>query len=59
MHEPPIPGPDEKPHKAHFAELARRLLRELLEYDAVLARMLWQRGLDLDEVTGRIAVTVH
>ena len=59
MHEPPILGPDEMPNKAHFAQLARRLLCELLEYDAVLARMLWQRGLDLDEVTGGITVTAH
>ena len=56
MHEPPILGPHEKPSKAHFAQLARQLLRELLEYDAVLARMLWQRGLDLDGLTEPSAV---
>jgi hypothetical protein len=51
MHEPPILRPHEEPSEAHFSDLARRLLRELLEYDAVLARTLWQRGLDVDRLT--------
>jgi hypothetical protein len=52
MHEPPRLEPHEAPDRAQFAHLARQLLRELLEYDAVLARTLWQRGLDLDGLTG-------
>ena len=58
MYEPPRLEPHEKPDEAHFALLARQLLRELLEYDAVLARTLWQRGLDVDGLTGPSAL-VH